>query len=202
MGVCVLVGSKKGAFFLESDAERRDWRVRGPFCEHWPLTHVAADPLTGDDLRRRRQRLVRAGGVEIARFRRDLDPFQPGPRLPPGRDAGAMRLGRPRRARPALCRRRAGGPVRQRRRGPKLPRVRGPAPPSHAAGMAAGRRRARSCTRSSPIPPTRAGCGSASPRRRVLHRGRRRDLEPAQLRHALRFPARGPALPRVRPVRA
>src|SRR5438270_5745818 len=47
MGVSVLVGSKKGAFLLESDAERRDWRVRGPFCEHWPLMHVAADPATG-----------------------------------------------------------------------------------------------------------------------------------------------------------
>ena len=47
MGVRVLVGSKKGAFLLESDAARRDWRVRGPFCEHWPLTHVAADPATG-----------------------------------------------------------------------------------------------------------------------------------------------------------
>src|SRR5947209_3561115 len=47
MGVSVLVGSKKGAFVLESDADRVDWRVRGPFCEHWPLTHVAADPATG-----------------------------------------------------------------------------------------------------------------------------------------------------------
>jgi photosystem II stability/assembly factor-like uncharacterized protein len=47
MDVRVLVGSKKGAFLLESDAGRRDWRMRGPFCEHWPLTHVAADPATG-----------------------------------------------------------------------------------------------------------------------------------------------------------
>jgi photosystem II stability/assembly factor-like uncharacterized protein len=44
MGVRVLIGGKKGAFFLESDAARREWRVRGPFCEHWPITHVAADP--------------------------------------------------------------------------------------------------------------------------------------------------------------
>jgi hypothetical protein len=29
-------GAKKGAFMLESDAKRHDWRVRGPFCEHWP----------------------------------------------------------------------------------------------------------------------------------------------------------------------
>ncbi len=46
MGVRVLVGGKKGAFILESDSARREWNLRGPFCEHWPLTHVAADPLT------------------------------------------------------------------------------------------------------------------------------------------------------------
>ncbi len=39
MNVRVLIGSKKGAFVLESDSERRDWRVRGPLCEH-----CAADP--------------------------------------------------------------------------------------------------------------------------------------------------------------
>ena len=47
MYVRVLIGSKKGAFVLESDSERRDWRVRGPLCEHWPLTHVAADLADG-----------------------------------------------------------------------------------------------------------------------------------------------------------
>src|SRR5689334_14469117 len=34
----VLVGTKKGAFILESDAARRDWKLRGPFCQNWP-TH-------------------------------------------------------------------------------------------------------------------------------------------------------------------
>jgi hypothetical protein len=47
MNVRVLIGSKKGAFILESDSERRDWRVRGPMCEHWPLTHVATDLADG-----------------------------------------------------------------------------------------------------------------------------------------------------------
>src|SRR5271166_2971950 len=47
MNVRVLIGSKKGAFVFESDSERRDWRVRGPLCEHWPLTHVAADLADG-----------------------------------------------------------------------------------------------------------------------------------------------------------
>ncbi len=65
MNVRVLIGSKKGAFVLESDSVRRDWRVRGPFCEHWPLTHVAADLAERDHLCDRRQRLVRAGCVEV-----------------------------------------------------------------------------------------------------------------------------------------
>ncbi|MFO1039226.1 MAG: exo-alpha-sialidase [Geminicoccaceae bacterium] len=45
--ILVLVGTKKGAFILESDADRRSWEVRGPFCETWPLNHVKADPATG-----------------------------------------------------------------------------------------------------------------------------------------------------------
>ena len=47
MNIRVLIGSKKGAFVLESDSKRRDWRVRGPMCEHWPLTHVVADLADG-----------------------------------------------------------------------------------------------------------------------------------------------------------
>ena len=43
----LLVGTKKGAFIIESDADRRTWRLRGPFCEAWPINHVAADPATG-----------------------------------------------------------------------------------------------------------------------------------------------------------
>ncbi|HEX5078572.1 MAG TPA: hypothetical protein VFV80_05425 [Geminicoccaceae bacterium] len=45
--VLVLLGTKKGAFILESDASRRSWSLRGPFCETWPLNHVIADPATG-----------------------------------------------------------------------------------------------------------------------------------------------------------
>ncbi len=43
----VLLGTKKGAFILESEAVRRDWSLRGPFCETWPINHVIADPATG-----------------------------------------------------------------------------------------------------------------------------------------------------------
>jgi photosystem II stability/assembly factor-like uncharacterized protein len=45
--VLVLLGTKKGAFIFESDALRRSWALRGPFCETWPLNHIIADPATG-----------------------------------------------------------------------------------------------------------------------------------------------------------
>ncbi|MGO9543870.1 MAG: WD40/YVTN/BNR-like repeat-containing protein [Rhodomicrobium sp.] len=46
--VLLLVGTKKGAFILESDAARRSWDLRGPFCEAWPINHVVADQQTGE----------------------------------------------------------------------------------------------------------------------------------------------------------
>ena len=45
--VLILVGTKKGAFVLESDAARKSWELRGPYCETWPMNHVIADPETG-----------------------------------------------------------------------------------------------------------------------------------------------------------
>ena len=45
--VLVLIGTKKGAFILESDDGRRSWHLRGPYCETWPMYHVAADPSNG-----------------------------------------------------------------------------------------------------------------------------------------------------------
>ncbi len=41
--VMVLVGTRKGCFLLESDTDRRDWSVRGPFCEGWPVYHAVHD---------------------------------------------------------------------------------------------------------------------------------------------------------------
>ncbi|MCP8937542.1 glycoside hydrolase [Alsobacter sp. SYSU M60028] len=45
--VLILVGTRKGAFVLESDAARKEWSLRGPFCETWPMNHVVGDPATG-----------------------------------------------------------------------------------------------------------------------------------------------------------
>jgi photosystem II stability/assembly factor-like uncharacterized protein len=45
--VLILVGTKKGAFILESDKHRRSWSLRGPMCDTWPINHVVADAATG-----------------------------------------------------------------------------------------------------------------------------------------------------------
>jgi photosystem II stability/assembly factor-like uncharacterized protein len=39
----LLIGTRKGSFLMESDADRRDWTLRGPFCEGWPVYHVVHD---------------------------------------------------------------------------------------------------------------------------------------------------------------
>ncbi|HEX2034811.1 MAG TPA: sialidase family protein [Chloroflexota bacterium] len=44
--VLVLAGTKKGAFILESDASRKKWEVKGPFCEGRQTLHVTYDPAT------------------------------------------------------------------------------------------------------------------------------------------------------------
>lgn len=43
----VLLGTRKGAFILELDAEREQATVRGPFCEAMPIAHLVWDPLQG-----------------------------------------------------------------------------------------------------------------------------------------------------------
>jgi photosystem II stability/assembly factor-like uncharacterized protein len=43
----LLVGTRKGCFVLESDADRRDWKVRGPFCDGWPIYNAVQDPASG-----------------------------------------------------------------------------------------------------------------------------------------------------------
>jgi hypothetical protein len=45
--VHILVGTRKGAFIIDGDAERRAWTLRGPFCDAWPVNHVIADSATG-----------------------------------------------------------------------------------------------------------------------------------------------------------
>src|SRR5579862_4936622 len=43
----LLVGTRKGCFLLTSDADRRDWEVKGPYCEGWPIYHAVYDRAGG-----------------------------------------------------------------------------------------------------------------------------------------------------------
>ncbi|MEO5964923.1 MAG: exo-alpha-sialidase, partial [Candidatus Limnocylindrales bacterium] len=44
---CVLlVGTSKGAFILEADPTRRDWAIRGPLCDGWPVHDISVEPGT------------------------------------------------------------------------------------------------------------------------------------------------------------
>ena len=43
----LVIGTRKGCFVLESDADRRDWKLRGPYCEGWPVYHAIHDPSSG-----------------------------------------------------------------------------------------------------------------------------------------------------------
>ncbi len=47
MRILILLGTKKGAFLLQSDRHRRAWSLRGPFCNAWPINHVKGDETTG-----------------------------------------------------------------------------------------------------------------------------------------------------------
>jgi len=43
----LLVGTKKGAFILESDGARERWDIRGPFAEGWGVHDMSVDPASG-----------------------------------------------------------------------------------------------------------------------------------------------------------
>ena len=128
--VLLLVGTPKGAFILDSDADRARLVVARPAVRG--LADPRPDRRTGDrrDPRRRRQPVVRPGGLAERRPRRDLDPLVRGPDL--RRRDGATPIAddlepgdRPRRH--DLRRRRAGRPVPERRRRRDLVPRRGPA---------------------------------------------------------------------------
>ncbi|HUG61300.1 MAG TPA: sialidase family protein [Methylomirabilota bacterium] len=45
--ITVLVGTTKGAFLMSGSGDRRAWSIKGPFCDGWPINHLAGDPATG-----------------------------------------------------------------------------------------------------------------------------------------------------------
>ena len=42
--VRVLVGTRKGAFILQSDAARKKWKINGPLFGGWEIYHMAGSP--------------------------------------------------------------------------------------------------------------------------------------------------------------
>jgi photosystem II stability/assembly factor-like uncharacterized protein len=46
--IVVLIGTRKGCFLVDGDGERRSWKLRGPFCEGWPVYHAVYDRETGE----------------------------------------------------------------------------------------------------------------------------------------------------------
>ena len=45
--LALLLGTPKGVFILDGDEERRDWRLRGPLCDGWPIHDVSVETGTG-----------------------------------------------------------------------------------------------------------------------------------------------------------
>lgn len=45
--VTLLVGTTKGLFLLEAEPVRKEWTIHGPYCDGWPINHVASDGETG-----------------------------------------------------------------------------------------------------------------------------------------------------------
>lgn len=45
--IALLIGTPKGAFIVEGDAARHEWRLRGPLCEGWPIHDISVEPGTG-----------------------------------------------------------------------------------------------------------------------------------------------------------
>ena len=71
--VRVLVGTRKGAFVLSSDASRKKWKVDGPQFAGWEIFHLKGSPAEPRSaLRLPVQRLVRPGDASLRRWRQDM----------------------------------------------------------------------------------------------------------------------------------
>jgi photosystem II stability/assembly factor-like uncharacterized protein len=43
----LLVGTRKGCFVLEAGHDRATWKIRGPYCDAWPIYHAIYDAESG-----------------------------------------------------------------------------------------------------------------------------------------------------------
>ena len=42
--VLVLIGTRKGGFILQSDSDRKTWKLDGPLFKGWNVMHMTFDP--------------------------------------------------------------------------------------------------------------------------------------------------------------
>ena len=83
--VLLLLGTKKGAFILESDRSRKDWRVHGPYLEGWGVMHILLDPRDQQSLYAATDTVVWGGSMFRSEdFGASWAYETPGPRFPEG----------------------------------------------------------------------------------------------------------------------
>ena len=71
--VRVLVGTRKGAFILTSNAKRKKWEVSGPHFAGWEIYHINGSPAEpGPAVCVTIHRLVRAGDPALGRRRENM----------------------------------------------------------------------------------------------------------------------------------
>ena len=71
--VRVLVGTRKGAFILESDGKREQWGVSGPFFGGWEIYHLKGSPVEPEPaLCVPVDQLVRSADSALRRWRQNV----------------------------------------------------------------------------------------------------------------------------------
>ena len=209
MSTVLMVGTRKGLWIGRSDDAARTGRstVR-------TTTWRRSTPAWSTPGRRRPRLFAGASSSWLGpqvRWSDDLgetwqetpgrrDPLPRGRATPRSSGSGSSCPGAERRRRLRRHRARRGVPVRRRRRDLRARARRSGTTRTGPSGAPASA--ARRSTRSCRTRPTRLGDRGDLDRRRLPDHRRRRLVGAAQPGHPGRLPARGPAVPRVRPVRA
>ena len=115
----LLIGTRKGCFLLESDAGRRDWTMRGPLCEGWPVYHAVYDEDSGTIFAAAASEWHGTVVWRSSRPRRDLGAVERGAPLR-GRAQALEGIDARRRARPPARRRRGARHLPEHRRRPHV----------------------------------------------------------------------------------
>ena len=201
-GVRVLVGTRKGAFVLTSDAKRQQWDVSGPHFGGWEIYHMKGSPADPNRLYASQstgwfgqliQRSNDGGktweaGRQQVRLRR-RDGHAPVVRRHAA-SVGVQARVAPRavadRSRHGLRRRRRRGAVPHDRRRADVARTAGPADARHGLVVGAGRRRVVPAHHRAGSHQCRSDLRRHLGRRRVSHRRRRHHVAAHQPGAAIR----------------